>query len=119
MGWTDLEKRLAQRFGLGTNPLITKRLYRRLQREVDAHGEAVAKIISECAESSSTALVDRGAWFRSAVVGRLREAGFLTSGARCPRGAEVAKLREKLASTFAGADGRDAGNRPVTGGIHG
>lgn len=98
MGWKDLEKRLIERFGLGSHPLITRRLYKRLQREVDEFGEYVMRVISECAECSSQATVNRGAWFRSAVVARLKECGYLRSGKTPVSRSDSAEVVGRLAA---------------------
>jgi hypothetical protein len=105
MGWNDLEKRLAERFGLGAKPLITKRLYRRLQREANAHGEAVMLIISECAEASITARSDAGAWFRAAVAARLRENGFLLPEVQQKQIEQVDAVKRRVLAAIGNAAG--------------
>ncbi len=96
MGWHDLAKRLTARFGLGNFPLISKRLYSRLQREANRHGEPVMRIISECAESSICARVNAGAWFRAAVVRRLKENGYLLSGEALGQQVMADEVRRKV-----------------------
>jgi hypothetical protein len=96
MGWKNLAETLAKRFGLGAMPLISRRLYGRLQREAERHGEPVMRIIGECAESASCAQHDKGAWFRKSVSLRLREHGYLLTKHQEQQQAQIAELRSKV-----------------------
>lgn len=103
MGWKNLAATLQKRFGLGAMPLVSRRLYGRLEREVEKHGEAVMRIIGECAESSACAANDKGAWFRAAVAKRLREHGYLLTKHQEQQADKFAELRDRVLE-MAGAE---------------
>ncbi len=98
-----LAKHLEKRFGLGSFPAVSKRLYARLERELDRYGEPVHLIISEVAEASICATRDRGAWFRAGVQRRLTDAGYLRKGNKITGQEAAAKLTAALAAE---CDGR-------------
>jgi hypothetical protein len=75
----EVVTRLTKRFGLGEIPPIRRRLYSRLAREVEKHGDAVLVIIGEAAQAADRARCP-GNWFAAAVTRRLKEAGFLRDG---------------------------------------
>jgi hypothetical protein len=80
-------ERLVRQFGLGDFPLIRKRLFSRLAREIEMVGDVVLFIVRSCAQDARV-LRDRNTggiasaesqarWFCAAVSRRLREHGFL------------------------------------------
>lgn len=85
-------------------PLISQRLYGRLEREAKTHGEPVMRIISECVQTASMATINPGAWFRSAVSRRLREHGFLLNKRQEEQVNKVSEIRAKVAAAI--GDGR-------------
>lgn len=107
MTWVDLEKRLTTQFGVGQIPVASRRLYARLQREVNVHGEPVMRIISDCAEASICAKIDRGAWFRRAVVARLREHGYLLTQQQEARRSALTEMRDRVIAAVSGAASSD------------
>jgi len=109
MAWKDLAKSLEARFGLGTMPLVSRRLYRRLQRELESFGEPVGVIISACIESSICATRDQGSWFRSAVVRRLGEAGYLSPGKSPVPGRVVGGVVNSMLGGIGGGKGVENG----------
>ncbi len=83
MDFHGLASRLERRFGLGTMPLIRRRLYQRLERECEAHGDGVYALISEVG-TIAMGKDSPGNWFCCAVTRRLREAGYMTTRATKP-----------------------------------
>jgi hypothetical protein len=76
MNWTGLARRLEAKFGLGEFPMIRRRLYTRLERACEQHGDAAYIIVCDCGQAALTK-GKPGNWFSSAVSARLKEAGFL------------------------------------------
>lgn len=80
-------ERLVRQFGLGDVPLIRKRLFSRLAREIEAKGDVVLFIVRECAEGArmlrdgdtreQVSKERQARWFCRSVNLRLKEAGFL------------------------------------------
>lgn len=69
-----IAKRLEARFGLGSMPLVRKRLYMRIERM--CHNDEVAyQIVAEVA-NTATKKDDPGVWFAAAVTRRLAEMGY-------------------------------------------
>lgn len=79
MSWSEIASQLTRDFGLGTNPVARRRLYFRLQREVQKFGDPVHEIISMVAMESRDKTCPAH-WFARSVVLRLKDAGFLTDG---------------------------------------
>jgi len=79
MNWTGLAKRLEGRLGLGEFPMIRKRLYSRVERTCQQHGDAAYAIVVDCVNAAVTKNKP-GNWFSSAITRRLAEAGFLKQG---------------------------------------
>lgn len=73
----EIPARLEQIFGLGSMPVVRRRLYRRLQRLAEQRGEAVLLIIGEVASEAKAKTVRNPGQFFSYVIGRrLKEAGY-------------------------------------------
>ncbi len=69
----DLARELEKRFGVGDFPHVRRRLYQRLQRIVQDHGERALFIVACCRDEAANARKP-GNWFSSAVTRRLKEA---------------------------------------------
>jgi hypothetical protein len=88
MNWTGLARRLEAKFGLGEFPMIRRRLYTRLERACEHHGDAAYIIVCDCGQAAATK-GKPGNWFSSAVSARLKEAGFLGESGGPNQGAPV------------------------------
>lgn len=73
---------LEEKFKLGSEPVITRALYRRLERELERYGKPVLDVILQVAETALSYAEEPGPWFRSGVVKRLKLRGFLQPGER-------------------------------------
>jgi hypothetical protein len=92
---SEISARLERAFGLGSNPLVRRRLYRRLQRLAEQRGEAVLHIIAQVASEAQAKTIKSPGQFFSYVIGRrLKESGydFLPPGQD-----DVARVRRELA----------------------
>ncbi len=79
MDMSNIAHRLEAKFGLGDRPTVRRKLYRRLEREVEAHGEVAYECVAIAAADAETA--DKpGRYFSKAVTSRLRERGLLEGG---------------------------------------
>lgn len=71
----SVSKRLARRFGFGTDPKRREHFYEQLERLVDEHGNRVLAIISDCVWAAEKAR-SKDRYFCKAVKARLEENGF-------------------------------------------
>lgn len=70
----DVAERLERRFGLGSDPDRRRKLYERLQRACEQHGDLAYKILTDVACAAQGARSpDR--YFCHGVMARLRESG--------------------------------------------
>lgn len=101
-------EKLERLFGLGQSPLITRRLYARIEREVNVYGDPVRAIVNELCQ---TAMGKRNpsVWFRGSVGPRLQEYGYFKAGPLPTKETVAAKQRQvedlaaKLGLEFDGA----------------
>ncbi len=73
-----IAERLERHFGLGTDPEKRRKLFERLEDEVEEHGDKAYAIINDCLQGSLSAR-KRARWFCKSVILRLKEAGFLSA----------------------------------------
>jgi len=93
-----IAKRLEARFGLGTMPLVRRRLYLRIER-ICLHDEVATAIVAETA-TTATGKEKPGNWFAASVTRRLAEAGYSCSEKTAAILAERQRLVQDLAGRF-------------------
>jgi len=108
---TEVVKRLETRLGLGDNPIARRRLYRRLARLAQVHGEPCLRLLAELVQDAEHR-TDPGRWFSRAAKLRLMESGFWSdnppiSAASIMRGTDLPqppprRRQEAGPSTFGG-----------------
>lgn len=79
MQMVDIAARLERKFGLGQDAGARRRLYARLEREVQMYGEDAYRAIATAAADAETAR-DPGRYFAVAATRRLRQRGLLDAG---------------------------------------
>jgi hypothetical protein len=74
---TEVAARLERKLGLGTFPLVRRRMYQRLQRLAVQHGDPVVEIIAQVEmEALGPKVRDKGQYFCWVVKRRLGELGY-------------------------------------------
>lgn len=87
--WEGIAKRLETRFGKGDAPILSRRLYRRLEVLCGKHGDQVYGLIAELAEAAAFA-DSPGKWFRAGIMRALVEEGIIRElRPRTPAGQRV------------------------------
>ena len=86
MNWTGLAARLAKKYGLGENPMASRRVYAHVERLCHAHGDPVYIIVQDMAQYADSR-DNPGRNFRAFVLKRIEEHGFPTKPPPSPDGA--------------------------------
>jgi hypothetical protein len=74
--WVGIAHRLETAFGLGDVPLLSRRLYRRLECICQKHGDRAYQIVVEVKEAAAFADFP-GKWFRAGVLRAMLEEGII------------------------------------------
>lgn len=73
-----IAERLERHFGLGSDEERRRKLFERLEYEVEEYGDPVYTIINDCLQGSLAARKPSH-WFCKSVILRLKEAGYLSA----------------------------------------